>query len=311
MSVEDPPRLPGLEALDPADRALDRARHYRSVQRFELAEKEVAQALALRPADANVHCELGLTRIAAGRWAEASEPLIQAVSLAPEWAQPVGLLAAVRLREGRYPESEKLHLEALRLDPEWPFAFESYGDLMRVTGHLDKARKLYERCLALDPERAQAASMLALVHSEQERKIPALHRASEGLALAPEDSFSHVSRGAALLDHGHPFQARRALREALRLDPTDPEVEELWLRADKSCRIVYLPFYHWTRVVRRLPGRQFFVWGVFIALVMLARTSPLLEASMGAIAIVYILFCLYTWVAEPLAGLWIRIVPPR
>ena len=132
-----------------------------------------------------------------------------------------------------------------------------------------------------------------------------------GLRNAPEADFSHAMAGLTALRGGKPFQARKYLREALRLDPADQEVEELWLHADKCCRIPYLPYYYWSLLMDRLPGKQFAVWGVFVALMMMRRAFDIDSAAFNMIALGYVSFVIYTWVAEPLAALWIKIFPPR
>lgn len=110
---------------------------------------------------------------------------------------------------------------------------------------------------------------------------------------------------------GRPFQARRLLRDALRLDPTSKELESAWLEADRCCRWLYLPAYYFGLLSERLPGKQFLVWAIFVGFLMTARQLQWPSQTWAPVALVYLAFCIYTWIADPLVKLWTKLVPPR
>ena len=107
-----------------------------------------------------------------------------------------------------------------------------------------------------------------------------------------------------------PFAAKRHLREALRLDPSDSEAEAAFLEADRATRWIYLPMYYWTLLVIRLPGRQFAVWGAVMAFAFLAPRFGLGDVRLAVLG-VYLVFAIYTWLALPLVKVWTRLRPPR
>lgn len=298
-------------APDPLERATHLASHYNSVGRYAEAEQEAVRGLALAPEDLRLHVELARSLIGRERWVDADRALEQLIALAPDHAVGFNLLCVVRTQQGRYAEAEKAVLEALRLEPEWASPYEVYGDLMRRTSHLDKAKKLYERARALNPEDPDLPSKIAFVETQQNRIGPAYSAAAAGLALGPAAALAHASRGNAHLAGGRPFRARADFREALRIDPSNAALEEAWLTADTACRIVYLPMYYWSLVIDRLPGKQFFVWALFIAFTFGGRALGLPPMLVGTIALGYIALCVYTWVATPIVKLWLRIVPPK
>lgn len=310
MDTETPREiLPG--GPDPHERATRLASHFNSVERYAEAEQEALRGLALAPDDLRLHVELARSFIGRERWVDADEALVRLLQVAPDCAVGFNLLCIVRTAQGRYAEAEKAVLEALRLEPDWASPYEVYGDLMRRTAHLAKAKKLYERARALNPEDPDLPSKIALVETQRQRIGPAHRAAAAGLALGPAEALAHASRGSAHLAGGRPFRARADFREALRLDPSNTSLEEAWLAADTACRIVYLPMYYWSLVVDRLPGKQFLVWGVFVALAFGGRALGIPSAIIGPLALAYVAMCLYTWVATPIVKLWLKIVPPK
>lgn len=299
------------DAPDPRERALRLAQHFNGVARFDEAEREAVRGLAQSADDLGLQLELVRSFLGRERWDEAEETLCRMLARAPEFPVAHNLLAVVHMSQGRYAEAEKGVLEALRLDPDWASPYEVYGDLMLRTSHLDKAKRLYERARAIDPEDADLPSKIALVESQQSRIAPAHAAAADGLALGPDEAIAHASRGQAHFAGGRPFRARADFREALRIDPTNAALEAAWLEADTACRVVYLPMYYWSLVTDRLPGRQFLVWGLFLAFTLGASKMGVPPTVVGVIAIAYITLCIYTWFASPLVNVWKRLVPPK
>ncbi|MBI5363355.1 MAG: hypothetical protein HZA53_09255 [Planctomycetes bacterium] len=303
---EDPDRAP-----DPAQRALDKARAWNEAQQWERAEKEAAAGLALDPESAWLEVELARSCMGREQWAEAEQSLRRALAIDAECAPALLLLCVIETELARYVEAEQHALAALRVDPEWSFAYVCYGDLMDKTGHAAKAVKLWKKGLELDPASADAHQRLALQHAVENRAGRAESHARAGLALASEDVASHASLAAARLVAGRPFAARALLRDALRVDPSNTTLEEAWIEADRFCRWIYLPMYYWGVVTRRLPGQQFFVWGCFVALMLTAQKLKWDPDWWGPVAFLYLFFCIYTWLAGWLVGLWTKLVPPR
>ena len=86
----------------------------------------------------------------------------------------------------------------------------------------------------------------------------ALH-GRHALAHAPDEALSHVAMAVAEFQRLHPLRARAHLREALRLDP-DSDTEEAFMHVDMLTRWPGLPFYWWSILADRLPGKQFTIW---------------------------------------------------
>lgn len=291
--------------VDPREVAREKADHFNRIGRHDLAEREARALLAADPDDADGHVQLALAMRGLGRADEAILALRDAIRLDPTDSVFARILLGEQyIDQGRHRDAEQVLLEALRLDPGEPEAYRLYGYLMWKTGRKDKAERLVREALRLDPDDAASHSLLGALRADREA-------AGRGLALEPDEEYSHASMGYACLSRGRPFAARRHLREALRLDPGDTDLEEAFLQADRVCRIVYLPMYYWSLGIAKLPGKQFAVWaGVMVA--MFGATA--LGVPQGVIVpllLAYLLLVVYTWVADPLTSLWIKLRPPR
>ncbi len=298
-------------ASDPAARAFELACAWNDAKQFERAEQAATEGLAHDPEAPELLLQRARSNVGRERWKAAKADLQRALSIDPEHAPALLMLGVVQTQLARYVEAEKHILEALRVDPQWSDAYVVYGDLMSRTGHDSKASNLWRKALELDPQSADAHQRLALAHANENDTARATAHARKGLQLDPQDVAGSASLAASLLLSGRPFRARTILRDALRLDPADAQLEEAWLQADRCCRWIFYPAYLFDIVTRRLPGKQFFPWAVFVALSMAARNLDWNSIYWGTIAGAYVVFCIYTWFAGWLVGLWIKLVPPK
>jgi tetratricopeptide (TPR) repeat protein len=296
---------PGIELR------LEKIQHFLDIERYDLAERELRGALSAYPEEPLLHVQLGWALEGLGRTDEAEEEGRTALKLDPQEVDALILLARLSLNAGRHREAEELCLSALKIDPMSPQSYLIYGILMHKTGHLDKAEKLVRKCLEIAPEYPESHSILSIILAERRKTSPAVAHGTHGVALNPDNDNSHAMLGYTYLATGHPFKARSHLREALRIDPGNLDVEEAFQEADRATRWIYLPMYFWTLLIERLPGRQFAVWiGMVILLQLLPRAGVSAKLVLG-LALTYIAFCLYTWIATPLTNAWIKIRPAK
>jgi tetratricopeptide (TPR) repeat protein len=293
------------------DLRLEKIQHFLDIGRYDLAERELREALALFPEEPLLHVQLGWALEGLGRSDEAETEGRLALQLDPEYDDAIILLAKLSLNAGRHREAEELCLSALKLDPLSPRNYLIYAILMHKTGHLDKAEKLLRKCLELNPEHNTAHSLLSVVLAEKRKAGSAVAHGTFGVALDPDSDYSHAMLGHTYLATGHPFKARTHLREALRIDPGDSDVAEAFYEADRATRWIYLPMYFWSLLMNRVPGLQFGVWIGMIILFQLLRRAGVSSQIVFALAMTYLVFCIYTWVATPLANLWIKMRPAR
>ena len=314
MSTEDLHDLMRKEpraAIDPGAAAMTKGQRFLEADRHDLAERAFREAVAHDAENARALTLLAYSLYLQDRDREAAKVIRQALRLAPDYALPHMIHGRILMARGRNRDAEQAIQQALRLDPEDSRSFYSYGQLLYKTGHFEKAAKLLRRALELDPEDAEAHSLLALVLNEQKKREPAEAHGRHSLSLAPDDSAGHYVTGCTLLERGRPFAARRHLREALRLRPNDAGVEENFLLADRSCRIVGLPYYWYSLVLDRLPGANFGLWGLFIVGYFALKHFGAPPMVILVFAFTYISTCAYSWVANPIIDLWVKWFPPR
>lgn len=300
---------PGPDSLRSA--AFERFHRYVSVRRWADARRQLEAVVAQDPTDALAHALIGRMLLIEERTDDAESAAREALRFDPQSAEALWVLADVEVERKHFGAAEQHLLSALALDPVHAGLLRDYARLMHTTGHFEKSKKLLERALAIDPDDSATHQLLSAVESERGRMGKASWHGDKALALEPDEVGSHAMRGHVFHVSGNPFAARRHLREALRRDPSNQDLVELFLQADRNCRIVMLPAYWLGVALRRVPGGQFVLWGVFVALMAVLRRTDLPDSTIGTIALCYLAFCIYTWFAEPLTTLWVKMFPPR
>jgi Flp pilus assembly protein TadD len=298
---------PGLAV----ERARSMAARYNEMQRWDEAEREARRGLQAEPDDLNLLVQLARSQLGREQPDEAERTCAQGLAAHPQAVPLMAFLGAIQMQRGRMSEAERTLLNALAHDPLDAAALSVYGNLMHAAGQFDKAEALYRRALASDPESARVHGHLARLQGERGQGRSAETRARFAARLDPDAVTSHSDLGWVSLRGGHPFAARRHFREALRLDPTDGDLERAWLEADKCCRFVYLPYYGWSLLLERVPGRQFAVWGAMVGLGLVAGSLGVPRGVVTGVFLGYIVLCVYTWIAPALLAGWLRLVPPR
>lgn len=287
--------------------------HFLEIGRHDLALGRAREHLNVRPDDPGMLALMGRALLGLSRRADAEVVARQALSLDPAQFQAMYLLGQLAMEEGRHREAESLYLQVLAQVPENAAVMVAYGILMHKVGDLDKAGRLARQALAVEPTNADAHRLLSASMTEG-RSVAGMRLARRhgdaALRIEPGESQSHRIQGIHFLRTGRPFAAKRHLREALRLAPS-PETETLFLAADRATRWCYLPMYYWTLMVGKLPGRQFAVWGLFVATILVAQALGVEPRTVNTVSIIYISVCIYTWLAVPIVKVWTSWRPPR
>ncbi len=251
----------------------------------------------------------GLWRL--GESFEARRHVLSFLRSEPE--HPLALLVHghLLLEEGQHAKAEEVFLRGLRSDPEEVQLLIGYAALMQRTGRFEKAEGLLLKARSLAPELEQVRSQLALLHTVRDQHAQAVLEARRSVELAPSEDHAHAALALSLFQSGHPFQARNHMREALRLDPSDAELRELYLEIDRHCRWIGLPMYFYNRWVKRLPGHSIGLWFGFLALVALGEVLPIPPLVRTLAVFGYIGLCLYTWLSRTLMLGWTKLVRPK
>jgi Tfp pilus assembly protein PilF len=98
---------------------------------------------------ADIHHDLGVEALRAGRAADALKEFDQALEIDPRFAEAVrGRALVLDLAFGRTDEAERAYRRALELRPAYPEAHNDLGQLLARTGRYDEALREFD--IALD-----------------------------------------------------------------------------------------------------------------------------------------------------------------
>lgn len=280
--------------------------------RYEMAENEIRQALAFDPHDAYAHALLGLCLSHRELFKEATEEAQQAIHLSPDFAFAHYALASIMRDRNRGDEALAAINEALRLNASDPNYFALLSAIQFGERRWPAALDAAERGLQLDSEHTGCTNLRAMALVKLGRKAEAGLTIDAALARNPDNSLTHANQGWTLLEKGDPKKALEHFREALRLDPENSWARQGIIEALKARNIIYAVMLKYFLFMGKLSRRA--QWGVvlgayfgFRALNSVARSNPNLRPWVLPLIILYVIFALMSWIADPLFNLMLRV----
>ena len=280
--------------------------------RFEQAENEFRQAIALDSSDAYPHAMLALTLSEQERYKDAEREVAEALALDPGHPFIHYVNARILFDRDRYPEAEAAIAEAIQLDPEDADFRGLHSQILLSRKQWNEALAAAEHGLSLDPEHVTCTNLRAIALVQLGRKAEAGATIDRALARNPENSVTHANQGWALLHAGDYNKALEHFRESLRLDPQNEWARQGTIEALKAKNVVYalmLKYFLW---MSRLSDKA--QWMVIIGAVVgmrvlreIGRANPALKPFIAPIAILYLVFVFLTWTANPLFNLLLRL----
>ncbi|HEX6810451.1 MAG TPA: tetratricopeptide repeat protein [Planctomycetota bacterium] len=310
---------PETHNVDDAWTHIARVREMNVIGRHDLALQYAEKGLAQHAGDPFLELQMAIALFSLGRKPEAERITREAAGHDPDAnTGALTFLAVILMDRGCNREAEQCLIDALKQDPEDAHAWLQYGRLMSRVGRFAKARELLERARSLDPEDSDTLQLLAEIERDEERSLQsqsagdrrAAAASKKALAQAPDDPGALVEHALSCLASGRPFTARRLLREALAAHPSEG-LESAWLEADKVCRWTFQPVYWLNVLARRLPGGTSTLWIVFAGYGIVLRTMKVQSPLAFVPLVAFVVLALYSWVADPVTRLWIRMVPSR
>jgi tetratricopeptide (TPR) repeat protein len=283
-------------------------------RRYEMAEKEVGQALATAPNDARSLALLALCLLEQEKFAPAAERAQEAVLYAPDESFSHHTLARVYFEQNDLAGAEREVQTALAIDPHVPGYHVTLGLIHYRRAKWPLALAAAENALALEPDYAGAVNLRAEALRKLGRKDAARDHLHEQLARDPDDPYTHATLGWNYLEKGNREKAMEHFREALRLDPEldwarEGVVETLKAKSRFYCGV--MKYFFW--ISRFSPGVQLgLMIGLFVGyrvLVGILVDQPHLAPLFWTVVIGYGLFAFSTWFARPLFNLLLLFHP--
>ena len=189
------------------------------VGRNSEAKALLREAIALDPASEEAYY---LLAVAAGEDAQEAIPLYeQAVTLDPGYSLAHRDLGWVLRRVHRLDEAEAHLRTAIRLNEGDAWSFIYLGNTLWARGDLSGAEVAFRRGISVAPDCAAGYWCLADLAKYQGRLSEARHLLKAGLRANIASVEASIRFALLLKDVGDFARARRYLRRALRLDPTN------------------------------------------------------------------------------------------
>jgi len=290
---------------------LQRAQMLLQTDRINEAEKELRAALADMPEFAHAHGLLAICLSRRLKHEVALQEAKTAISLDPGQALFHYFYAECLVRAKRLDDARLVVERAISLDP-----YDADYYYMRAAIELEKnerntARDTLMQALAIDPEHDDSFALLARVQAVLGETGDAVHLARRAVQNRPESSYAHISRGYSLLYAGLAKESFDAFREALRLDPNNESARSGLIEALKIHNVFYRCLFQMFATMSRLSAQ--YQWALIIGFIIgynvlrgILNQMPVLAPVIVPLMILYLLFCFFTWVADPIiySTLW-------
>lgn len=291
---------------------LQRAQLLIQQSRYELALKEVQQALVTDPDDALAHAFMAICLTEQNKLDSALTAAQRAVHLEPDFPYAYFVLGNVLTQQDQLPEAEATAREAIRL-AAWDA--DNFALLARIKFRQKQWQAALDAAaqgLEVEAEHAGCQNLRALALSRLGRGAEASLALEDALAQDPENPLTHANRGWTQLQNGQREEALASFREALRLDPTLDWARAGMIEALKARYFIYrlmLRYFFW---MERLDSRTqwFIIIGLYLASRFsrsLSQTSPSLAPVLVPVNYLYLVFVFLSWTARPLFNLLLRL----
>lgn len=178
-------------------------------------------ALAVRPKNAAVWNNLGISLRQCGDTDGAVEAYRQAAKLAPADATVRYNLGIALHAKGEFALAVESFREAVGLEPRHAKAYSNLGLALHESGDVEQAVAAHRKAIECDPAFARAHSNLGNALARAGDLAGAVAAYRESLKLDPEYAPAHHNLGIALQKSGDPDGAVEAIRAACGCDPTD------------------------------------------------------------------------------------------
>jgi Flp pilus assembly protein TadD len=162
----------------------------------------ISRAIALNPAAAEYHVNLGNALKAAGKTDAAVQAYHEAVRLRPRYHQAFYNLGIALADRGKLQQAIEAYEDALRIMPAYPDALNNLGAVLEKREQVEEAIAAYRQAIALRPGYAEAWHNLGHAQADLGRLDEAAGAYREALRLAPDFVGAHWNLALVLLMQG-------------------------------------------------------------------------------------------------------------
>lgn len=156
------------------------------------AQKQLKQAIVLRPEDALYRTNYARTLDATGQAAECRRELEKAYNLNPKDRVILCALADKSISQGDIQSAIGLLQDALDMYPEMASLHDRLGFALSAAGQLDQATGHIKKAIELDPSLVSARLNLGSLLVAKGDATPAIDQYKEAIRLAPDNLDAHM-----------------------------------------------------------------------------------------------------------------------
>jgi tetratricopeptide (TPR) repeat protein len=200
---------------------------------------------------------------------------------------------------GRSEIAERALLDGLAMAPDDVELLCTYADVCAANGQVDKAARLVDRAAAVQPHAPMVyATRIQVAYARgDDRAAQRLSR--EFVAAYPENPAAHALLGGTSAARGQVGPAYEGFRQAAASMPA----EQAFAESAMDLRIARHPLMLPIRPILRFGPLK--TWVAAVLLIFGLRAAGLTALS-AAVALLWLVLCVYSWVVPPLVRRWVR-----
>jgi tetratricopeptide (TPR) repeat protein len=276
--------------------------------RAELAANELRRILLENPNDGYAHAYLSLCLSDMGQHNEATSHAREAIANDPALDFAHFSLGRSLLQRNRPKDALEPAEEAVRLDHTSSSNQSLLSQVWFALGKWKNSLDAAEQGLQYDPEDEVCSNLRNMALRRLGQSSDAEQSLRVALEKAPESSLTHANLAWSLLEQGKRKEALKHFEEALRLDPNSEYARNGMITALRATFWPYrilISFFAW---MQRLPSaaRWAIMLGGYFGVQQLDSLSdrfPAIQPFVTPIVVVYLLFAVSTWIADPLLNI--------
>ena len=262
------------------DELIQKAQHYYNIKKYDQALSAINEVLAEQPNDGYALYVRARCLNDSNQFQEALESCQESFRFGYDLEEINCLFATIYLNLLDFYKSEQHVLETLRLNPQNVSAIALYSLVMFKAGYLEKSDALMAKAMELDPLNNE----VIIIRQQIKRDFSEINTFDvDGL----------IDLGNYHLEKKQYKKAREYYRQAFVMQPNNDSLLEVLSALDEMLSPMHFPL----RVFWYIhPGA---IWIGFIVIIVLLNRLGYNTVAFS-IAIPYIIFVIYSWIASPL-----------
>lgn len=284
---------------EPTEARLRIAGHWLQIGHPERTLDELQGLMGDAALDYRAYLFRGAALHALDRNAEAIDILRDGLTQHGPFLPLLQVLGSSLCSEGRLPEAEAAFLQGLSLDPNDPDLLIGYARVCLAAGQAQKASALVERAASHAPESVAVSAARAQVAFALGNDRDMHRHSTEALSHDPEDPNARALHGTASMLTGDSRSGYTSLASAAASQPGDADLRA----AAREAKLINHPLMLPLRPFARF--NPLVVWIGAVAIIYGLRIAGLGPLSF-AFAMIWLAFCVYSWVVPPLVRRWLN-----